>query len=318
MTITYPVPNRETLVDYAALTLNGSHNSSTTTLTIDNASGNLPTDQHVRLRIGTELVLCTATSGNDCTVVRGIEGTSTGTYTGGETVEPVLTPTGFETLLLQNSYQGCFSQEGTVTGVPDNVLLDEDGNLLTTSNFTWLNQGTATAVDSSKGGFYLTTQNEAGWEWRGLLLPVPTAPYEVHVKMRFGHGYSIGTNGSTMLAGWYQSGTGEFEGIGIRPGDAAAWWRFDDVNNFNTVIDSANSGYMMDRPVWARLTDNNTNYRLSVSPDGNNWPRIGSAFWEAGRTAFLTATHLCFLVSSNSSGIDDQVFHFDTIVIEEK
>ena len=104
----------------------------------------------------------------------------------------------------------------------------------------------------------------------------------------------------------------------MRPQDAIAFWRFNSVTNYNGVVDSAASGYMMGRDMWIRLTDDGTDHKCQCSEDGNNWSRDAAAWWQAGNTAFLTADYLCFLASSNSSGFNDQVYHFDAIVIEEQ
>lgn len=318
MAITYITPYRqEAILNKVALTLNGTINATQTTLTLNDASA-LPANKTIRFRIENELVSCSDISSNVCTIVRGIEGTTGASHTDGTEVEIVLTPTGLETLLREHSYKGCFSHESTVCAAPDNRIISENGAILTTANFTWLNQGTATAANSSKGGIYLTTQNEAQWQWRGLLYPVPSTPYSVYVKMRFGHGYAIGSSGSTMLAGWHQSGTGEFEGLGLRPKDAVAFWRFTNVTTYSTNVDSAFNGYMLDHPMWVRLSDDGSVHQCQISFDGNNWTEYAADTWQAGSTSFLTADYLCFLASSNGSGIDDQVYHFDAIVIEEQ
>lgn len=316
MTITYLPGRRESLVNQTDLTLNGTINATTNSITLNDASS-LPSDATIRFRIENELLLCNAISGNTCTVTRGIEGTTGATHNDGTSVDVVLTPGGLENFLLQNSYHGCFTQEATPIAVPDNRLLNASGNVLTVSDFTWLNQGTATASDSGKGGFYIQTQNEAQWQWRGLLLAVPSTPYSVFAHMRFGPGYSAGSGGSTMLAGWYQSGTGEIEGAGIRAQDAAAFWQFNSVTSFNATVDSTAAGYMMGRDMWVRITDDATSHKVQFSYNQTNWSRDASTFMQNGSTAFLTASHICFLVSSNG-GRNDQVFHFEAVVVEEQ
>lgn len=316
MTITYLPGRRESLVNQVNLTLNGTINSTQTTLTLNDASS-LPADATIRFRIENELLSCSEISGNTCTVTRAIEGTTGATHNDGTSVEVVLTPLGLEKFLQQNSYHGCFTQEATPIAVPDNRLLNASGNVLTVSDFTWLNQGTATASDSSKGGFYIQTQSEAAWQWRGLLLPVPATPYSVFAHMRFGPGFTLGSGGSTMLTGWYQSSTGEFEGAGIRAQDAAAFWQFSDVNTFSATVDSTAAGYMMGRDMWVRITDDATSHKVQFSFNQTNWSRDAATFMQNGSTAFLTANYICFLVSSNN-GINDQVFHWDSVVIEEQ
>lgn len=318
MAISYP-PNsrRATLVNKKNLTLNGSLNATATTLTVNNATG-LPTDQTFRLKIDNEVMRCVAVSGNTCTVNRAYDGTTNASHNDASVVEVVLTPNSLESFLLQNSYQGCFTAEGTPIAVPDNKILSQTSNILTTSNFTWLNQGTATATDSGKGGFYIKTQNEAAWNLRGLLLPVPATPYAVFTKLRFGPGYGVGLFGSAFLVGWYQSGTGEIEGLGFRAQESVAFWQFTNTTTFSAVVDSNNSGFGMDDTMWVRFADSGTTQSIRCSRDGNNWSSTGSTFWEKGSTAFLTANYICFLVSSNGSGAAENVFHFDSIVIEEQ
>ncbi len=105
----------EQFVNKAQSQMVGSLNNSATTLTILSAAS-FPTQGNFRIRVDTELMLCTAVSGNVLTVTRGIEGTTAASHAAGAAVTATGTAAG-----LKNNPLG-------MTAAFDEPYLDSSGN----------------------------------------------------------------------------------------------------------------------------------------------------------------------------------------------
>jgi len=94
---------REQLVNAAVSALNGSITSTATTLTLKTGDGALfPAGGDYRLTIGTEIVLCTARTGDVLTVVRGVENTTPAAYDDRTPLASILTTGSVQTYLSDN------------------------------------------------------------------------------------------------------------------------------------------------------------------------------------------------------------------------
>jgi hypothetical protein len=80
----------EQFVNIAESTLDVSVDSDDTTLTVVDGSS-FPATGDFRVTVGTEIMLCTARTGNDLTVTRGIEGTTAAAHSAGDDVVHTLT-----------------------------------------------------------------------------------------------------------------------------------------------------------------------------------------------------------------------------------
>jgi hypothetical protein len=132
--MTVSAPLREQIQNSSSSTLNGAINNSVTTVTVTTGA-NFPSAGNYRVRVGTEIMLVTARSTNDLTVVRGYEGTTAASHSSGDAC----------TLVLTAGSLGRWAQDAhPMWGVtrPPYGLYDTDGKtLLTTADFTWTNQG---------------------------------------------------------------------------------------------------------------------------------------------------------------------------------
>lgn len=316
MTITLVTPTRrEAATNNVALTLNGTINQIALTITVSDGSV-LPQNESFRLVIENEILLCDGVTGNDVSVVqRGVEGTTGAIHNDGVDVQVVATPGSLSQILLE---AGFYDAGYGATGVPNNRHLDENGNTLTSANWTWVNQGTATVTDSGAGGLYFTLQSATWPDMKCLVRSVPTIPYTMKVKCHFGHGYSTpGVGSSTIIAGWRQSSTGELCVAGIRPDYAAAMWHLDNPTTYNSNVDSAQNGFYGNVPIWLRVRETSTERQVYISRCGNNWSRNSDAFWQESRTNFMTADQL-LIGCSSAGGENNEIVHFDSIVIEEE
>jgi len=309
--------HRETPTNNWQSTLSGAITAGDTSITVANATG-LPTRGYFRVKIDSELILCNGRSSNVLSVkTRGIEGTTAASHSSAAAITAVWTAGAFQKYLLEGRGTG-FSEEATPTAVPVNRCLDEDGNVLTTSSFTWLNQGTATASDSN-GAIVMTSPAEASYVLRAITRAIPTTPYRIFTRLRIGPGIGTtpGVNAAAAGLCFYQSSSGRLVCLAARYGQAAGFWRFTNTTTFSAVIDTTME-YHQDR-IWMMLEDDGTAFKGYFSHDGNNWTRNGSAWWQESRTAFLTTTSADYygLWINSGSGLAGQIFTFETVVVEE-
>ena len=288
-------------------------------------TANLPTEGMFRVHIGTELLIIQSnnTANNTLTAFsagRGAENTSAANHSEGAELFFPATPENLAKMFLEQAKSGAaFSQSSSIEAVPNNRIQDATGNILTVSDFTWVNQGTATAVDSGSGGIIMTTQCEAAWNHRGLVLSLPTPPFRVRAKFRFGPGYNTwnGVNGSLMSLGFRQSSTGELKMLGCRMGQQLQTWKWNSPTSYNSALDGAAAGAWCGDALWLQIEDNGADHKFYAAHDGNSWSRDDSAFWQESNTTFLTADQIGFFVNS-TDGADDQMFHIESFVIEEE
>lgn len=283
-------------------------------------TANLPDNGNFRVQIGSEIleIETNNTSNNTLTASsRGAESTSAAGHAEGAEVFPVCTEQTLDLKFLENSDSACFSQSGSIEAVPNNRFQNNAGNLWTTANFSWVNQGSATVVDSGTGGFYFTLPSEASWNHRGIFRAVPTKPYRIRCKVRFGPGAKPwdGAEGAIISLGCRQSGTGELEGLGVRLGENMAVWQWSSPTAYNGVVDSAQTCTFCDDAIWLQFRETASERQYYSSHDGNSWTRAGNAFWQTGRTSFLTADQMGVFVNSANSAAG-AMFHIESFVVE--
>jgi len=154
--------------------------------------------------INTEYVLCTARSTNTLTIERGQENTSGTAFSSSD--EVILVPTA-QSLVNFLSESIPYLQDNTWVG----SLTDYDGNVLTSSDFDWVNQDTATATDHDDGSITLYAPGGlAPDELRLLEKDIPSSePWKVTCAIiPTWHHDSTTTN--TIGMGLRDSSTGEF------------------------------------------------------------------------------------------------------------
>ncbi len=168
------------------------------------------------------------------------------------------------------------------------------------ANWTWVNQGSATATDRIYGantGISIRQPGHALPNAYSLFVqPVPSAPYRATARLRISMPPKNFLQGGGIC--WYESGTGEFEAI---------YWEFNTaftlrVSSFNTVTSGASTnrfnGLEYDKDLWMSLYDDNTNRYFQVSPDGYEWVTL----YSHARTTFLTPSHVGLCIDAVNSG----------------
>jgi len=156
-------------------------------------------------------------------------------------------------------------------------------------DFTWVNQGTATA-DDTYGGIHLLAPAVSGDQLRSLVKSAPATPYSIvacFIPLVFNVNYNhVGilwrqsSDGKLIVVSFAQDG-----GISINKFSSSTLWNSSYLNQTRPSL----------TPVWMKLEDNGTNRVVSLSPDGKHWISVHSV----SRTDFLTADQVGFYADSN-------------------
>lgn len=278
---------REQFANDAITTLNGAINNVTTTVTVVDGSI-FPADGNFRILVESELMLVTARVTNVLTVERGIEGTSGASHGNGSDVEHVLTKGGM-TRFVKDNARLVDATEVPLLG----SITNASGTILTTSDFTWVNQGGAAASDLTNGDLLLTAPPNAGTSLRTRTIVAGDAPKTLTV------GFSAHLHGQGSCncgIGFRENATGEmiiiaalYNGMIIRKMDSAT------VVNTNV---RPTQGHLINAPMWFRAVDDNVDIKLLFSSTGVDFIEV---FSEARLTFLSAVDEFVFFVDTGSS-----------------
>lgn len=320
----------EELVNNYQNTLNGSITDVATTVTVDDATG-LPTRGDFVCLVESELIRFNGggTSGNILSVrQRGAEGTTAAAHNDGLAITAVLTNESLQKYLLGAGGNGAGYSQKTVptASFPLNRTLDENNNILTVSDFTWLNQGGATAQDAN-GGIVITMPSEANHNIRGLYRDVPTQPFVLKCKVRTMGPSAPGGTSSHFGLFLYDLSANEIITMTARYGEAVWMAAWNSPTSFNSFVDCTGGNTCMNSiypsfPVWFRLIlDAGGEVEGYVSYDGNSWSRNTNASWQGLETSIFPSggtTEKVGFYANSGLGIAGQKFIFESFSIEEQ
>ena len=167
------------------------------------------------------------------------------------------------------------------------------------SNWSWLNQGTASGGDIN-GGIYLRAPSVGGTNLRVLKKSLGSPPYTI-VMAFLETMFAGGNTRSGMVL--YESTSGKLTTFGPS-GDSA---RSIDHWNSTTSFASGTAGFALHANVrsplvfW-RIVNDNTNLTFSISADGQQWVQI----FQESKTAFFSgaATDAGIFIDSEGSTLD--------------
>jgi len=287
----------EQLKNNAATTLNGAHNSSTTSLAVTDGSV-FPSSGNFRILVGSEIMLVTSRSSNTLTVTRGSEGTTAASHSDLDPVEFIYTKGSFETLLGDYNQSGGYAsrpaspRKGTIYTATDiDARWVYDGtnwNLISPmvvpyakrcdfSGWTTLNHGSETFTD--KNGV-MHSQLAPLANLRGWYKSKPSSPYKITIV---GSRYGPGIGATSMGVGVREAATGKIRLVlyySTGPGSIVyEFWNT--ATSFNSTVNTARQ--TSSSPTWLRFEDDNTNWIVSLSHDGNHYIKY---FSEARNTGF--------------------------------
>jgi hypothetical protein len=234
-----------------------------TTLQVSTTDG-FPTDGNFRLTIGREILLVTAVTGNTFTVVRGVEGSTSAPHDAGTPVQQSITEGAIESALLQSVPIARDSARPML-----NTLVNSSGTALTLTDFTWVNQGGATAADLDGGGISLVDgATSATDNLRILKRTAPAAPYKITAA--FVPQLHDNSNCS-MGIGFRRNSNGYTTNINTIRQDSLSVLEFTSPTVFGSNLVAKKTWWMGRHIQWMQIEDNNTDLFYRLSMDGVNW-----------------------------------------------
>lgn len=263
-------PNREILANHYATTLNGAIDADDTAIVVADGSG-FPSSGNFRCIIEEELVLVTARSGNNLTVVRQTESTGGATHAHGTVIETIFTAGGFEQFGRDNVPLWGYSPPLA------RIVADDGVTALTASDFTWVNQEASTVADDD-GMIVLRAATTAALDNRLLVRTAPSTPYAYIAAMQVCGPRGGTTDACFATIGFRESSTGEFELLQFgtnddeSPGLVVARWTSATV--FSSTVRGLDWVSVIANALWFRIEDDGSQLIYSVGMDGVNWIEV--------------------------------------------
>ena len=292
------MPNFEQYVNNGVTTLSSGITNSATSLTV-NTGTVFPSVGNFRILVDGELMLCTSRTGATLTVVRGIENTAAVTHNAGAQVAFIVTEESFRRLFMDHSpaYLGEFAAG------PMNSLTDTNGNAIDSTDFTWINQGTATVTDigSPVTAILLEPPAGTGANLRILKKTAPSTPYTIYgcFNLQIYPSSAVSHGGFCMR----ESATAKVKVFGLASGNgsssAVAIGNYTNPTTFSAWNNS--STYLFGPTVWCYMSDNGTNISFGLSSNGVKYQEI---FSETRGTFFTTGPdEVGFYLNTNDASI---------------
>lgn len=293
---------REQFVNDARTTLSASMTDSTTTATVT-AGSVFPADGDFRILINSELMLVTARSGNNLTVTREIENTTAAAHSDTDTVHAILTAGGLQDYTKENTWHGNTSPALRIYNL-------SSGAPAVVSDFTWVNQGSATATDRD-GRIVLNSPTSASVNLRGLYQTAPTAPYEIILAV-----HAIGERANFGQFGLFfrEDSSSKLMSISRVFNGQIEIPKYTDATTFDSLLGSSVNWDFGQSVKWFKIENDDTDLKFFVGPNGQDWIEFGS---EGKGVHFTTAPDQVGFHTdpdgSNSYDIMLEVFHFGEV-----
>lgn len=276
--------NKEQFKNTAVSALDGSIDGSQTTLDVLDGSV-FPATGDFHIRVEDEIMLCTARSTNTLTVVRGVEGSTPTSHADAISIAAKVTIGALET--WGQNYLPIWANSSVL---PLNTIVADDGvTVLDSSDFTWVNQGGASATDQS--GTIVTRHPvtaASAYQVRALARTAPATPYSYIAALRMVAPSGTGSGEARAVFGFRKNSTGlmtiiTFSAVKLSGAHKIAVLNFTDPNNvFNAA--RAETFMCINTPViWLKIEDDGTNLKYYVG-DGLAWILLVSVV----RTVFIT------------------------------
>jgi hypothetical protein len=294
--------------------------NSVTTLTVKSAVG-FPTGGNFRIIIDSEIMLVTDVQGKTFTVTRAQEGTSAASHDADAAVFHVLTAGSLAQRDIEQFATGAIAsrdaagQAGRLYLPTEGFVHQDNGSMWdmlplsrmtppASGDFSWVNQGTSTVVDT-KGMMVLKSCDVAsGDNLRLLVKTAPATPYEITVAFLavnppIVQNYNIPQFGIC----WRESGSGKVLTYGWGLSNYPFYFTYAQWTNPTTLSGGVfQYGTPMIQPLWIKFSDDGTYRNVKVSCDGVNFAPVQPP---QGRTVFCTADQIGVFANSwkTSNGI---------------
>jgi len=171
------------------------------------------------------------------------------------------------------------------------------------NDFTWINQGSGTAVETG-GGIYLNSPSGGGGNLRILKKSAPSTPYSI-ISFMLPRMFKENYQKVGMI--WRESSSGKLALFTF--GDSASEikiQRYDSPTSFNSTMQSVIPELVI-HGLWMKIKDDGTNREYYWSVDGQNWEIIYTEL----STDFISADEVGFFVESSASwGASTTLLHW--------
>lgn len=252
---------RERFANSAVTTLSGAIDDTVTTLDVTDAS-EFPTVGNFRILIDSEILLVTDVSDNTFTVVRGQEGTSAASHLDSATVTHLLTAESLKRLVADNvPFAGYSRVLGRIT--------DADGEVIDSTDFTWLNQGSATVTDYGGNMRLFHPTGTSTLNLRGLYVAAPSSrPWQVTM------GFLVCAVGLNATQGLFvrEAATNKLMWVARYTGGLLVE-RFSDPNTFVSPS-RLNTTARLGHVAWFRIRVEGDTIKFLVSDNGVDWVQV--------------------------------------------
>jgi hypothetical protein len=286
----------ETPPVFGVTTLNGAINASVTSITVDDGSV-FPADGDFRVKCQNEVMLVTDRATNVLTVVRGVDDSTGASHGNGTQIAAVGSR---DNLNRWTNDLGCGGRGGSenIGDEPPRSLWNATTQArLSASDFTWVNQGSATLADSGDGLYMeAPTTNDNAHNQRIAVITAPSTPWSLTVCFFINYGATYDTWDYFGLVA-RESGTGELYTWRSLPWFGKSVQHYNSPTSINTtlVTEDVTRAYS-----WFCITDDGTDIIFRHSTNGVQFFTITSE----SRTARLAAgaDQIGFAINAGSSG----------------
>lgn len=299
----------EQFANNAQSTLNGAVNNSVTTIVVADGSV-FPATGDFRIKIDSELMLCTARSVNSLTVTRGIEGTSAAAHSDLAAVKHILTKASIFKLFEDMSLTGTFASR-PAAGVVGRMFYPTDTPWITHSRDTgsaWVNffNGVQLSTPPASGNWSVNTAGNVTFSHEKDAIkalcsgstpsvvafyeygPALTAPYKITVGVWVNHGRTAAAYHNMITSfPMLQSSDNKNIYTEIMAENNDLRLSRSQFTNLTTLsTNQINRDYFsLKFPMYLQFEDDNTNRHMRVSLDGINFGLI----WTDARNNFCIA-----------------------------
>lgn len=309
----------EQFANDADTTLDGAIDGSQTTLDVTDPS-RFPSVGQFRIVIDAEIMLVTSVSGSTFTVTRAQEGTTGASHVDLSGVSHRLTAGALQQFRKDNNGAGAIgsqpsdSFEGRLYFPNDGLNFRRDNGSIfvpfgllykfkqtkVVSDFTWVNQGGATATDQG-GLIYMTAPLGSGNNLRILEMSA-SPPYVVTAAFKVMADIS---NGRTMVGLTFRESSSGKCAVACLEFTVSSGVQVMYVRSVKYTDNTTEAGDYIKKLLWInvdtfwlRIEDDNSNRNVYLSSDGINFTLIH----QVGRTDHLTANQVGFFIDAKDTG----------------
>ena len=316
----------EQLKNFATTTLSASITSSDTTIPLTDGSKVSATGT-TTLYVDNELMTMTARSGNNATVTRAESPTVAASHSSGAAVYQVLSKRGMEQIRKDNISTNTFANAITAVRdgrlfIPNNgeYLVRDDATSLQNfyrmrpfkpaldTGFSWVNQGGATLT--SAGGLLYLYAPASGGENLRIRIKSMSPPYSAICLLST---HFTSNNVPNAGIGFYETATQKISTISIARNSSLQLftYKWSNPTTFSAVYSSTDISHGPNKPMWLKITDDNTNISFQFSYNGLDFTTLTSV----ARNNFFTTgpSHFMFYVNTVNASFDAAatMWHFE-------